>query len=40
MIHSHCDCMSPDEFEKLYNKAHVLPASYPIEPVILICTKS
>ena len=26
-IHSHCDYMSPDEFEKLYNKAHVLPAS-------------
>lgn len=26
-IHSHCDYMSPDEFEKLYNKARVLPAS-------------
>ena len=26
-IHSHCDYMSPDEFEKLYNKVHVLPAS-------------
>ena len=26
-IHSHCDYMSPDEFEKLYNKAHVLTAS-------------
>jgi len=26
-IHTHCDYMSPDEFEKLYNKVHVLPAS-------------
>ena len=26
-IHSHCDYMSPDEFEKLYNKVHVLSAS-------------
>ena len=26
-IHSHCDYMSPDEFEKLYNKALVLTAS-------------
>ena len=25
--HSHCNYLSPDEFEKIYNKAHVLPAS-------------
>ena len=26
-IHSHCDYMSPDEFEKLYERVNVLPAS-------------
>ena len=25
--HSHCNYLSPDEFEKIYNKTHVLPAS-------------
>ena len=26
-IHSHCDYMSPDEFEKLYERVNVLPAA-------------
>ena len=39
-IHSHCDYMSPDEFEKLYERVNVLPAAQLAEPLILICTKS
>ena len=26
-IHSHCDYMSPDDFEKLYERAKLLPAA-------------
>ncbi|MCR4717311.1 MAG: IS3 family transposase, partial [Lachnospiraceae bacterium] len=26
-IHSHCDYMSPDEFEKLYERVSTLPAA-------------
>nr|WP_278335679.1 integrase core domain-containing protein [Roseburia sp. 499] len=26
-IHSHCDYVSPDEFEKLYERAKLLPAA-------------
>ena len=39
-IHSHCDYMSPDKFEKLYERVNVLPAAELAEPLILICTKS
>ena len=39
-IHSHCDYMSPDEFEKLYERVNNLPAAQLAEPLILICTKS
>ena len=38
--HSHCNYLSPDEFEKIYNKAHVLPESQLAEPLFLTCTKS
>ena len=39
-IHSHCDYMSPDEFEKLYERIKNLPAAQLAEPLILICAKS
>ena len=39
-IHSHCDYMSPDEFEKLYERVKSLSAAQLTELLILFCVKS
>ena len=39
-IHSHCDYMSPNDFEKLFERVSSLPAAQLAELLILFCAKS
>lgn len=39
-IHSHCNYLSPNEFEKMYERVNSLPAAQQAKLLILICAKS